>query len=63
MSYFVYSIVSYLYANRSELITSVGEERTYLSAIVRFCSERFPFPLGTWDGLRYFIVGLTGPSV
>ena len=34
MSYFVYYIVSYLYANRSQLITSVGEERANLSAIV-----------------------------
>ena len=23
-----------------------------------FCSERFPLPLGAWDGLRYFIVAL-----
>ena len=24
--------------------------------------ERFPLPLGTWDGLRYFIVALPEPS-
>ena len=23
-----------------------------------FCLERFPLPLGAWDGLRYFIVTL-----
>ena len=26
-------------------------------------SERFPLPLGAWDGLRYFIVALTEPSI
>ena len=25
--------------------------------------ERFPLPLGTWDGLRYFIVALPEPSI
>ena len=24
--------------------------------------ERFPLPLGAWDGLRYFIVALPEPS-
>ena len=44
--------------------TSVGEERANLSAIVcGFCSERFPLPLGAWDGLRYFIVALPEPSI
>ena len=28
-----------------------------------FCLERFPFPLGAWDGLRYFIVALSEPSI
>ena len=27
------------------------------------CLERFPLPLGAWDGLRYFIVALPEPSV
>ena len=27
-----------------------------------FCLERFPLPLGAWDGLRYFIVALPEPS-
>ena len=39
------------------LITSVGEEGANLFAIFYlilfgFCSERFPFSLGTCDGLR-----------
>ena len=25
--------------------------------------ERFPIPLGAWDGLRYFIVTLPEPSI
>ena len=25
--------------------------------------EKFPLPLGAWDGLRYFIVALPEPSV
>ena len=49
----------------SRSITSVGEERPNLSGIVYlllcgFCSERFP--LGAWDGMRYSIVALNGPS-
>ena len=28
-----------------------------------FCSEVFPLPLGAWDGQRYFIVALPGPSI
>ena len=27
-----------------------------------FCLERFPLPLGAWDGLGYFIVALPEPS-
>ena len=27
------------------------------------CMERFPLPLGAWDGLRYFIVALPEPSI
>ena len=66
MSYFV--IFGYLYVSCSGSITSVGEERANLSAIVYlllcgFCSERFPLPLGAWDGLRYFIVALPEPSI
>ena len=56
MSYFVFF---YCYVSCSGSITSVGRERAYLSVIVHlllcgFCSERFPLPLGAWDGLHYF---------
>ena len=55
----LFSFVVYLYVNDSGSITSVGEERANLSAVVYlllcgFCLERFPLPLGAWDGLRYF---------
>ena len=64
----LYSFVVCLYVSGSGSITSVGEERANLSAVVYlylygFCSERFPLPLGTWDGLRYFIVALPEPSI
>ena len=64
----MYSFVVYLYVNGSGSITSVGEERANLSAVVYlylcgFCLERFPLPLGAWDGLRYFIVALPEPSI
>ena len=57
----MYPFVVYLYVNGRGSITSVGEERANLSAVVYlllcgFCLERFPLPLGAWDGLRYFIV-------
>ena len=63
----LYSFVVYLYVNGSGSITSVGEERANLSAVVYlslcgFCLERFLLPLGAWDGLRYFIVALPEPS-
>ena len=47
-------------------ITSLGEERTNLSAFrtfVRFVLVwicRFPLPLGVWEGLRFMIVALPG---
>ena len=64
----LYSFVVYLLVNSSGSITSVGEERANLSAVVYllscgFCLERFPLPLGAWDGLRYFIVALPEPSI
>ena len=64
----LYSFVVYLYVDGSGSITSVGEGRAYLSAVVYlllcvFCLERFPLPLGAWDGLRYFIVALPEPSI
>ena len=64
----LYSFVVYLYVNGSGSITSVGEERANLSAVVclwlcGFCLERFPLPLRAWDRLRYFIVALPEPSI
>ena len=64
----LYSIDKYLYVSCSGSITSVGEERASLSVIVYlwlcgFYRERFPLPLGTKDGLRYFIVVLPGSSI
>ena len=64
----LFPFVVYLYVSRSGSITSVGEERANLSAVVYlwlcgFCSERFPLPLCVWDGLRYFIVALPEPSI
>ena len=64
----LYSFVIYLYVNGSGSITSVGEERANLSAVVylwlcSFCLERLPLPLSAWDGLRYFFVALPEPSI
>ena len=47
---------------------SVGGERANLYASVYpylcgFCLERVSLPLGSWDGLRYFIVALPEPSI
>ena len=56
---YLYSFIVYLYVNGSGSISSVGEERAHLSAVVNlllcgFCLEWFPIPLGAWDGLRIF---------
>ena len=56
----LYFIVSYLYVNCSGSITSVGEGRANLSAIVYLllcfvCSEKLPLPLGAWDGLHFLL--------
>ena len=55
------SINSYLYVSCSG--SRLWQDRAYLSAIVYlklfvFCSEKFPLPLGSWDGSCYFIVAL-----
>ena len=34
-----------------------------LLVAVWFRLERFSLPLSAWDGLRYFIVALPGPSI
>ena len=64
----MYSIDSCLYVSCSGSVTSVGEERSNLSAIVYlllrgFCLESFPLTLGAWEGLRYFIVALPELSI
>ena len=65
-----YSFVVYLYVNGSGSITSVGEKRANLSAVVYlylcvfFVWRGFlSLPLGAWDGLRYFIVAPPEPSI
>ena len=54
------------FSSFSIAITSLGEERAYLSAFCMFdrfvlvwiC--RFPLPLDVWEGLRFVIVALSG---
>ena len=47
-------------------ITSLGEERSNLSALCTFVRFAlfwfclFPLPLGVWEGLRFVIVALPG---
>ena len=43
--------------NQKEIIASISLQ------LCGFCLERFPLPLGAWDGLRYFIVALPEPSI
>ena len=33
------------------------------TSYIKMRLERFPLPLGAWDGLRYFIVALSEPSI
>ena len=55
-----------LFSPFSIAITSLGEDRAYLSAsstFVRFVLVwicRFPLPLCAWEGLRFVIVALPG---
>ena len=63
----LYSFAGCLYVSGSGSITSVGQERDIclllFTLIMWFLLERFPLPLGAWDGLRYFIVALPEPSI
>ena len=66
--FILYSIVSYLYVSPSGSITSVGEKRANISAVVYLLlcglfSEGFPLTLESWDGVRYFILTFSGPSI
>ena len=40
-----------------------SSDALYITQTRGFCLERFPLPLGTWDGLCYFIVALPDPSI
>ena len=40
-----------------------GDAKIFHFTVCGFCLERFPLPLGAWDGLRYFIVALPEPSI
>ena len=65
MSYHVLFVLVF-FSPFSIAITSLGEERAFLSAfrtfvqfaLVWFCL--FPLPLGVWEGLRFVIVALPG---
>ena len=62
----LYYFVSYLYESCSGPITSVGEERANLSAILFTCNYVVSVQrgfLGALDGLRYFIVALPVPCI
>ena len=64
----LYSSVGYLYVSCSGSVTSAGEERANLSAIVYlkscgFCSERLSLPIGAWDGLHCFLMALSEQSI
>ena len=53
---------------RLTIIAAIPSVNVTLSGVVYlklcgFCLERFPLPLGAWDGLRYFIVALPEPAI
>ena len=48
-----------LWLGKRELICLLLFTCNYVASVF----ERFPLPLGAWDGLRYFIVALPGPSI
>ena len=51
--YNLYSFVVYLYVNGSGSITSVGEERAYLSAVV------YLYVVSVWRGFLFlFVLGM-----
>ena len=57
-----------MYVSGSGSITTVGELESLfvcycLLVIMWSLLERFPLPLGAWDGLRYFIVALPEASI
>ena len=44
-------------------VASVRRGFLFLWVLGMGCSERFPLPLGAWDGLCYYIVALPEPSI
>ena len=40
----------------SDQLPRLGKRELIRLLVCGFCSERFPLPLGAWDGLRYFIL-------
>ena len=62
----LYSFVGYLYVScigsiTSELLSLLSFTCYY--QVCGFCSGKFPLPMGAWDGLHYFIVALSEPSI
>ena len=65
---YLYSIVSYVLYAVADLLPRLGmRELICLLSFTCNCvisvRKGFPLPLGAWDGLRYFIVVLPGPSI
>ena len=64
----LYSIVGCLCVSCGGYVASVGEERELVCLLSFTCNcvvsvRGIPLPQGAWDGLRYFIVALPGPSI
>ena len=67
MSYFLF--FCWLFICKRQWINYLGWGRKSLFVcycllvIIWFLLERFPLPLGAWDGLRYFIVAVPKSSI
>ena len=60
----ILNLLNEMRKNRCEaLLIILSFFRSGLNNLCGFCSERFPLPLGAWNGLRYFIVALPVPSI
>ena len=68
LCYVSWSIVSYLLYAVANLLPRLGK-RELVFLLLFTCNfvvsvrRRFYLPFCTWDGLRYFIVALPGPSI
>ena len=63
-----WSIVSYLLYAVADQLPRLGKREPVVLLLftcnfVVSVRRRFYIPLGTWDGLHYFIVTLPGPSI